>query len=82
MQVIVVDDDSTDATVNIVKQANLENVRIIQSAPLSAGWSGKLWAQEQGLQAINTPLTLLLDADIELQPGIIKSLKDKRIAEN
>lgn len=46
------------------------------------GWTGKLWAQEQGLKQVGTPYTLLLDADIVMRPGMIKSLKNKRAAES
>ncbi|NYT46441.1 MAG: hypothetical protein H0A75_00675 [Candidatus Methanofishera endochildressiae] len=39
---------------------------------------GKLWAQEQGLQVVQTSLVLLLDADILLKPGLVPFLKPKR----
>jgi hopene-associated glycosyltransferase HpnB len=41
---------------------------------LPEGWSGKLWALEQGLRRVSTPLVLLLDADIELAPGTLRAL--------
>jgi len=41
------------------------------------GWNGKLWALEQGRQLVGTPYTLLLDADIELDRGVLKALKEK-----
>ena len=43
---------------------------------MPSGWSGKLWALQQGLQHVKTPLVLLLDADIELKPGIVGSLRE------
>lgn len=46
------------------------------------GWSGKLWALEQGLQEVRTPYTLLLDAGIVLTPGIIVELRRKAQDEN
>jgi len=49
----------------------------MQSAPLPDGWSGKLWALEQGRRQVTTRYTLLLDADIELARGAVKALKDK-----
>jgi hopene-associated glycosyltransferase HpnB len=78
LQVILVDDASTDGTAEIAANVGLPKLQLIQSAPLPIGWSGKLWAQEQGLQAVTTPLTLLLDADISLQAGILAQLKAKR----
>jgi len=77
LQVILVDDDSSDATVEIARQSGLAGLRIISAQPLPSGWSGKLWAQQQGTQQVETELTLLLDADIELLPGMLKSLKCK-----
>ena len=55
----------------------ISGLRIIQSAPLPPGWSGKLWALEQGRLQVTTPHTLLLDADIELVRGIVNTLREK-----
>ncbi len=77
LKVILVDDDSSDDTVKLAKQVELDELTIIESKQLAAGWTGKLWAQEQGLKKVNTPLTLLLDADIELKPGMLKALQNK-----
>lgn len=78
LEIILVDDESSDATVSIAQSVGLDNLQIIRSKPLPKGWTGKLWAQEQGLQAVQTRLILLLDADIELQPGMLSCLKQKR----
>ncbi len=78
LKVVLVDDDSSDETVNIARASGLENLTIIESKSLPPGWTGKLWAQEQGLKAVNTPLLLLLDADIALKPGMLKALKQKQ----
>lgn len=77
LSMILIDDGSEDATVEKACQITALNLRIIQGAPLPAGWSGKLWALEQGRQNVTTPYTLLLDADIELAPGMIKALREK-----
>jgi hopene-associated glycosyltransferase HpnB len=82
LKVILVDDESTDETSALARKTGLKNLQIISSAPLPAGWTGKLWAQHQGIQAVNTDYTLLLDADIELLPGILASLKIKQATEN
>ncbi|RLA25958.1 MAG: glycosyl transferase [Gammaproteobacteria bacterium] len=78
--IILVDDESTDNTVAVVQSLGLSNVQIINSKPLPEGWTGKLWAQEQGVQAVQTSLTLLLDADIWVMPGMVSALKAKREA--
>jgi len=74
-QVIVVDDQSDDGTGAIA--ASLPGTRVVagQQAPL--GWSGKLWAQQQGLELVETPLVLLLDADIRLASGMVPALSHK-----
>lgn len=55
---------------------------MIKSESLPQGWTGKLWAQEQGLKHVKTALVLLLDADIELKSSMIKSLKQKHLRDN
>lgn len=81
LQLILVDDESSDGTAELAQSVGLSNLQVIRSESLPAGWTGKLWAQEQGLQYVKTPLTLLLDADICLLPGILAQLKAKRDAE-
>jgi len=90
-EVVVVDDQSRDDTAAIV-QAIVESngasvvettansvpeIRLIPGRPAPAGWSGKLWAQQQGLAAIDSPLVLLVDADIRLAPGMLAALVEK-----
>jgi len=82
LRIILVDDQSTDGTADIALNQGLANLDIIRSEFLPKGWTGKLWAQEQGLKVVKTPLTLLLDADIHLMPGILVSLINKRHSEN
>ena len=72
LKVVLVDDQSTDATAQIA--ASFPNTRVISGKPLPPGWAGKLWALEQGKAEVTTPLTLLLDADIELRPGLLAAL--------
>jgi len=81
--VVVVDDQSQDDTAAIVAAmvASMATVapaiRLISGRPAPAGWSGKLWAQQQGLDEIDSPLVLLMDADIRLAPGMLPSLVEK-----
>ena len=74
LRTILIDDQSTDATSAIAKQKNVENFKIINGQSVPPGWSGKLWALEQGRRQVNTEFILLLDADIQLQPGTIATL--------
>jgi len=72
LQVLVVDDGSTDATARIALQAAAalnasERLTIIAGSPLPAGWTGKLWAMSQGIAAaavLKPDYLLLTDADI------------------
>lgn len=73
--VVVVDDRSDDGTGELA--AAVRGVRVIRGQPSPVGWSGKLWAQQQGLAEVETPLVLLLDADIELEPGMVPALIEK-----
>lgn len=75
--VILIDDESDDGTVGTARAAGIENLRVLEGTPPPPGWAGKLWALEQGLQKVQTPYILLLDADIALAPGMIAALRDK-----
>jgi hopene-associated glycosyltransferase HpnB len=77
LKIVLIDDSSEDATVEKARQMRISDLRIIRSAPLPPGWSGKLWALEQGRLHVTTPHTLLLDADIELARGVITTLREK-----
>lgn len=90
--IILVDDCSTDGTAEIAKEVaeqlnQSKRLEIIQSNPLPPGWTGKLWALEQGIiyaQKRTPPpdYFLLTDADIEhdktnLHQLAIKAKKEK-----
>jgi len=77
LSVIVVNDQSTDGTGELVKRIPAPKLTLMEGRPLGAGWSGKLWALEQGQQHVTTPLIMLLDADIELKPGLIATLREQ-----
>jgi hopene-associated glycosyltransferase HpnB len=80
LQVVVVDDQSNDQTADIA--ASFPNTQVISGQPLPQGWAGKLWALEQGKAHVRTPITLLLDADIQLQPGLLAALLAHKRREN
>lgn len=86
-QIVVVDDQSTDGTGEAARQAAAElgkahQLTVIQSEPLPSGWTGKLWAMEQGVRYVQTltPLPeflLFTDADIEHDAGNLNRLATK-----
>ena len=82
--IILVDDDSNDGTADIARQtaAGLnasDRLRVIDGKPLPRGWTGKLWAVKQGVdaaQAASAPpdYLLLSDADIVYAPEVLGGL--------
>lgn len=72
IRIYVVDDHSSDGTAEIARQAaqacgRPNSVVVINSSPLPAGWTGKLWAVQQGIDhalGIDPAFLLLTDADI------------------
>jgi hopene-associated glycosyltransferase HpnB len=79
LAVVVVDDESSDGTADAASAAataagGVLELRVIAGLPLPQGWVGKLWALEQGLAAVGRPFVLLLDADIEMAPGLVPTL--------
>ncbi len=82
--VILVDDQSSDSTAQVARDAAAtvgagDRLTIIAGRPLPAGWTGKLWAQQQGFEhAENAPLLpaylLFTDADIVYAPDALSSL--------
>jgi len=83
LRVIVVDDQSDDGTADAARRASDAadglTLDVITGAPLPDGWAGKMWALEQARNHATTPLVLLLDADIELAPGLLATLKMRRL---
>jgi len=74
-RVILVDDNSTDGTAALAGAAANLTVITLQSKP--AGWSGKLWALSQGVEASQAPVLLFTDADIVHDPRHLSSLAAK-----
>jgi hopene-associated glycosyltransferase HpnB len=77
LEIVVVDDQSQDGTAGVIRHACLGRTHLVSGTPPPAGWSGKLWALEQGRRQVRRPLILLLDADIELRPGMVAALRAK-----
>ncbi len=72
--IVVIDDQSTDETASAVTNLNIKNLSLVEGQPPPPGWTGKLWALEQGRKKISTPYLLLLDADIRLAPQALTDL--------
>ncbi|WP_043836007.1 glycosyltransferase [Muricoccus aerilatus] len=75
--VVLVDDGSTDGTAEAARAAaGAERLEVLAGAPLPAGWTGKLWALEQGVRRAGAApdYILLTDADIGHAPDNLRSL--------
>jgi len=72
MPVLLVDDASSDGTADVARRASekagkADALIVIQSKPLPAEWTGKLWSMHQGIErarALNPAWLLLADADV------------------
>lgn len=78
LKIVVVDDQSTDNTAEVAaRDASKHQLILVSGKTMPPGWTGKLWALEQGKPWLRRPLTLLMDADVVLLPGLITTLKHK-----
>ena len=68
--IVLVDDHSSDRTAQVAQELGQDSaveVVVVDGETLPAGWTGKLWALEQGIQVaatMNPEYVLLTDADI------------------
>ncbi len=79
LRIVVIDDQSDDGTADMVRGLELPGVSIRAGVAPPDEWSGKLWALQQGLADVHTPLVLLLDADIALTRGTLVALRRKLV---
>ncbi len=86
-RVILADDRSTDGTAAVARTLAPSfhtPLQVLTVDPLPAGWTGKLWALEQGIQAATrlepAPDYLwLTDADIVHRPDVLRRLVAKAV---
>ena len=80
--IVVVDDHSEDGTAALAQQAANESgasqrLKIHSAAPLAPGWTGKLWALNEGISATSekgVEFFWFTDADIEHAPDTLRRL--------
>ena len=71
-RIFLVDDDSADETA--LRAGSAPNLYVIRGAPKPAGWSGKLWALQQGVAASAASVLFFTDADIVHDPRHLSTL--------
>ena len=82
LRVFVVDDNSTDGTAAAARAAapgarDQSKLTVIAGRPLPSGWTGKLWAVQQGVEQalkLGPQFLLLTDADVDHAPDNISKL--------
>jgi dolichol-phosphate mannosyltransferase len=72
-EILVVDGGSRDGTRAVVAAAARRDprVRFLDAAPTPAGWNGKAWNLEVGLQAARAPWIATVDADVRIGPDLL-----------
>jgi chlorobactene glucosyltransferase len=75
MDLIVVDDESTDDTASVLACLQNSCLTVVNGAPLPSGWTGKNWALHQAAQRVNPDCEWLLftDADTVHAPPALNS---------
>ena|ERR1700683_1383690 len=71
-RIILVDDDSSDATAECAGRA--ANLKVIRGQPKPRAWSGKMWALNQGVAESRAAVLLFTDADIVHDPRHLSAL--------
>jgi hopene-associated glycosyltransferase HpnB len=90
VRVTVIDDESADATAAEARvgagDGAADRLAVIAGTPPPPGWTGKLWALEQGLRSLppadEVPYVLFTDADIVHAPDTLSRLVAKAEAES
>ena len=91
LEVIVVDDRSTDGTAEIVRGLIDEELRtrhdaaprlrLVAGSELPDGWYGKPWACEQGFRAARGDILVFTDADTRHSPALLGHVVGALLAE-
>ncbi|MCY6490675.1 glycosyltransferase [Leptolyngbya sp. GGD] len=90
LTIFLVDDHSTDGTAQIARSTAEEcnqsaRLQIIPAQPLPSGWTGKLWAVQQGIERaieLKPDYILLTDADIQHDSGNVRDLVSWAMADD
>jgi len=84
VEVIVVDDHSSDATATIARAiaASDSRLRVIGAPALPAGWFGKQWACASGASVARGEILVFTDADTQhssdLLPRVVNAMRERR----
>lgn len=87
---VLVDDSSEDGTGRVVRElskktGSTDRLEVVDADPTPKGWSGKVWALQQGFQRAksrNPDLIWLTDADINHASSTLEKLTGKLVSED
>lgn len=84
VEVVVMNDGSTDATADLVARlaATDSRVRLVEAPPLPEGWTGKIHACWRLAEAARGTHFLYIDADVRLAPSAAAALVSHASARN
>ncbi|MDB5413191.1 MAG: glycosyl transferase family 2 [Rubritepida sp.] len=77
LRIVMVDDRSTDGTGDLARAAGDQHLLVVTGRGKASGWSGKLYALQQGLDAVAGEaheFLLFTDADISHTPDSLRRL--------
>jgi dolichol-phosphate mannosyltransferase len=85
-EILIVDGGSRDETVAVVRRltAGDARVRVIDASPVPAGWNGKAWGLDTGLQASSAGARWIatIDADVRPAAGLFAAMAAHAQARN
>jgi hopene-associated glycosyltransferase HpnB len=84
LHVVLVDDHSDDGTAAVARRlasdaGAADRLTVLAARPLPAGWTGKVWAQQQGVEhaaTLGADWIWLTDADVRHGPDVLARLLD------
>ena len=71
LEIIALDDGSTDGTADVVRSVAGDRIRVVTGAPLPPGWLGKPYACHQLATLAVGEVLVFVDADTVLAPGAV-----------
>lgn len=74
LELVFVDDDSTDATPHILASAAARDprIKVVHTQGKPQGWNGKQWACHSGAEAATGDWLCFMDADTYAEPDLIR----------
>jgi glycosyltransferase involved in cell wall biosynthesis len=73
-EILVLDDESADATAEVVSRFGDPRLRLLSGTPRPPGWIGKNWACHQLAGAATGDLLVFCDADVALSAGALDAV--------